>query len=179
MTTLAQSAQTSPLAFDDLGAVTLSHLEAEERLLQTAVDVLRQTRSALISGNLQRLAHSLERQVELERASAAMARKRVQFQTKLGASVTLSSRPSPLDILADQLAGAARSMLQQARVRIIRLAATASELNRGNAILLRSNLDLLEQVLSALTGGDGGGKRYGRAGAYQAVGYGSLLSARG
>jgi hypothetical protein len=175
----AQPTKSPQPDLDELGPAFLAHLAEEEEFLQTTVEALGQTRTALVSGSLQTLRQALQRQATLEQAGAEMRDLRNQLRHHIASVLGVPAPSATLELLAGRVPAHLSASLKASRQRLRCLAATANELNRGNALLLKSGIDLLDQVLSGLTGGSPGGKRYGPAGGYQQLGCGSLVSARG
>ncbi len=159
--------------------LALAHLADEERLLESAVTILNETRTALLAGDLPTLKQALERQAALEQAGSRLRERRDRMRARIASYCGVATEAATLDLLARDLPEHRRTALHGSRERLRRLAGTAGDLGRGNALLLKSCLDLFDQLLSGITGGGSSGKRYGPGGDYQSFGYGSLLSARG
>jgi hypothetical protein len=156
-----------------------AHLEQEETLLDGTLQVCRQMRAALVRGDAPALTEALAQQDQAARAGQEFHERRVRLRDELAAALRTPAESVTLRMFVAHLPGETGQRLARAREHVHRLATDVDRLNRGNALVVHSSLNCLQQLLVSLTGGGQTGECYGPAGKHQEIGCGSLIELRG
>ena len=167
--------QTNLPKLEALGLTCLAHLEQEEAMLSATLQTLRDMRTALMHRDLQRLTEALERQQHTAKAAAELRTVRATLRARIAEMIRVPADHVTLGLLAAQLTDAMQQRMLGYQKRLSDMAAEVALLNRGNAVLIRHSVGLLQRLLMCLTGGDESTDRYARSGQREEGDCGSIF----
>lgn len=163
-------------SINDAALKCLAHLEQEEALLTTAHDALHAIREKLVQGDLDGLAQALQNQDQSARPTEEISRARARMRQCVGQAIGVSANSATLSALVGRIDGVLRDRLLNQQRRLSTLANKVDLLNRGNAVLAKHSVDLLDQLLLRLTGNTSAGQ-YARSGRLEPASGGSVMQA--
>ncbi len=149
---------------DGIAWTCLSHLEQEEAMLSATLSSVRDMRSALMKGDLDRLAQSLQRQQHTAHAAVELRKIRTRLKEHLAAALGIPPEDVTLSLLAQHTSATVTQRILSSRGRLAKVASEVDALNRGNAALVRQSAELLHRFLSSLTGRSTQSARYASSG---------------
>jgi flagellar biosynthesis/type III secretory pathway chaperone len=140
---------------DELVAGFFTHLDNEENALRETIQALHEVRGAIMKRDMEALAQALNQQQQLANKNASQAQARNAVRHRLAAILQVNVDYVNLSLLAQRTTPTMREQLFGRQRRLVELATEADLLNRANAALIRQSIDLLQQVLTCLTGESG------------------------
>ncbi len=162
---------------DGVALTCLAHLEKEEAMLGAMLERSHAVRAALMSGNLADLAELLADQQHTAKAAAELYKARAQLRQTIATAIG-SRDAGTLSRLVQCVSEPLRGRLSALRQRLVGMAKDVDRLNRGNMALVRQSVDLLERLLSGLTGSEQSADCYSSAGRMEERTYGSVFEAK-
>ena len=150
------------------------HLQREERALHEMVDILTTVRSALRTGDNRRLAEAADDQERHARQLHAILNRRSPLRESIAKALELPTEEATVLQLIEHTQPPHRSLLMQQRARVADLARSAEQLMQSNLLVVTHGMQLLQQILTCLTGNDMSAATYESTGqpvtpAHQAV----------
>ncbi len=149
---------------DGIAWTCLSHLEQEEAMLSATLSSVRDIRSALMKGDLDGLAQSLQRQQHTAHAAVELRKTRTRLKEHLAAALGVPLEDVTLRLLAQHTSATVTQRILTSRARLAKVASEVDALNHGNAALVRQSAELLQRFLSSLTGRSTQSARYASSG---------------
>jgi hypothetical protein len=156
----------------------LTHLQHESVVLQQQRQLLLDIRAAILDRDQQRLLAAVAHQAELEPQVRQITVQRQALRRALAAELGLAPQRVNLRQLVDHLRGPMRDQLQQQADGLNGLAREVDRLTRGNAALIQTQVQLLQQLLACLTGRSMSPPRYGSSGGVESSVTGSIFETR-
>jgi hypothetical protein len=155
------------------------HLEQEEACLTGTLTALRQTRAALLGRDPAALAAAIEEQEKQIQFTTELHARRKHFRNFVAEHLHIRADDVSLSKLMPHFPPAESTALADDQTRLRRLADEVQQLNQSNAGLIWHCLDFLNSVFAGLTGQEGLGGRYSRAGQHEAARFSALLEVQG
>lgn len=165
-------------AAEGVALACLAHLEQEEAMLSATLEKLRAVRSALMHGDLSALTRTLAEQRHTALAATELYKARAQLRQRITGVAGAPEGRVTISRLSQCVTEPLATRLISQRKRLSDMAKEVDRLNRGNMSLVRQSLDLLERLLSSLTGTDENSDRYSPSGQREQRRYGSIFQAR-
>lgn len=160
---------------DTLAVACIGHLQQEEAMLTSTLEMLQQIRAALVNRNQAALAEALEAQQRSEKSASELHASRELVRLRIGRCLGLPPAEATLKQLSQRVTGELRERLSAGRRRLAELTMEIDSVNRCNAVLVQQSMGLLNQVLFCLTGQDGSSQRYGASGQMSSGNSGSVI----
>ncbi|MCA9184315.1 MAG: flagellar export chaperone FlgN [Pirellulaceae bacterium] len=162
----------------ELAATCLRHFQQEERALLRVYESALAIRDALRCQQSIDLQPLTERQEEAAAESRALRSCRDELRLQLSAVLAIGFDEATIAGLANQLPPDRGGSLLELRDRLRQLSLDIERVAVGNAVLLRSRLEMFEQLLTSLTGSDAHSQRYAPTGQREAAASRSIMQAR-
>ena len=163
---------------DSVALTCLAQLEKEEAMLSATLESLRAVRSALLQGDLAQLSLALENQQHTAKAATELCQTRARLRDQMAGILGIDPHQATLRLFAERVSENLAARLANYRQRLSGMAAEVDRLNRGNAALIRQSLDLLQRLLSNLTGLEESADRYSSSGQREQGVCGSIFQTR-
>ena len=163
---------------NDTARQCLKHLTAERQLLEQTLRTLQRVREALLLSDGEKLAAALTGQQENVESAEAMRRQREALRPRLAETLGVPPEAATIGALSDQVSEPWSSELRAARQETAKLSRAVAELARGNALMIRTQSQIVHEVLASLTGGESSEPRYKASGKLESPRTESLFEAR-
>lgn len=162
MTTAASTTQHETP--ETLAVACIGHLQQEEAMLTSTLEMLRRIRESLVTRDHDALSAALQEQERSQKSAFDLQLAREQIRVRISASLGVSPAEATLHQLALRVSGELQERLASGRRRLAELTNEIDAINRCNAVLVQQSMGLLNQVLYCLTGEEQTSQRYGASG---------------
>lgn len=168
----------NPFPQQDLALACIAQLEQEEAMLSATLEILRNIRAALVERNQNQLQTALNQQAHTARAASDLRDARTRLRHAIGHTLGIPPEQVTLTMLASHVSEDLASKILSRGRHLTEMARDVNAMNRSNAMLIYQSMNLLEQLLTCLTGRDDGADRYEARGQIHYGGHGPLFQAR-
>ena len=136
----------------ELAADCAIHLQCEEQALQEMVEVLQAVRSALQSGDNVKLAEAANAQDKRAKNLNDIRELRNTLRNSIASALGIPEREATVRLLIESVPEAMRITLNEQRSRVAELAREAERLMQGNLLVVLHGMQVLQQIMTCLTG---------------------------
>ena len=128
------------------------HLKCEEQALKEMVDVLQAVRSALRSGDNVKLAEAANAQDKRAQVLNDIRDLRTTLRNSIATALGIPEGEATVRKLIDSVPMAMQDKLNEQRNRVADLAREAERLMQGNLLVVLHGMQVLQQIMTCLTG---------------------------